>query len=73
MIGITKEGELVEIKKQGLTGVDFLGIIITDQNDLSEKNQIIGCHFSEPDSSQLLELIQQALHKYQNPILLKNE
>lgn len=73
MIGITKKGELVEIKQQGLTGVDFLGFIVTDQNDLHEKHHFIGCHLSEPDSVELQELILQTLHKYQNQGLLKNE
>lgn len=73
MIGITKEGLLVEIKQQSLTGLDFLGFIVTDQNDLHEKHQFIGCHLSEPDSVELQELILQTLHKYQNQGLLKNE
>lgn len=73
MIGITKEGLLIEIKQQGLTGVSFLGFIVTDQNDLHEKHQFIGCHLSEPDSLELQELILETLHKYQNQDLLRNE
>ena len=73
MIGITKEGQLIEINAQGVTGMSFLGFIICSQSDLSEEHQIKGCHLSAPDSSELRELILLVLHKYQNHDLLKSE
>lgn len=73
MIGITKDGQLIEINGQGLTGVSFLGFIVSSQSDLSEERQITGCYLSEPNSSELRESILRILHKYQNQDLLKSE
>lgn len=67
MIAITNKGELIPIKRgQGLTGVSFLGIIITNPDDLAnDEHGLIGCRFSQPDSEKLHSEIRQALHKYQ--------
>ena len=66
VIGITKKGELISIKRgQSFTGMGFLGIIITNPEDLANDDLgIIGCRFSQPDSEQLRSEILHVLHRY---------
>ncbi|MDH0032044.1 MULTISPECIES: hypothetical protein [unclassified Acinetobacter] len=66
MIAITDKGELIPIKKgQAFTCVGFLGVIVTNPEDLANDEMgLIGSRFSYPDSEQLHSLILQVLHKY---------
>lgn len=70
MIAITDKGELIPVKRgQSFTGFGFLGIIITNPEDLAnDEYGAIGCRFSQPDSEKLRSEIQQVLHKYQAPL-----
>lgn len=66
MIAITEKGELIPIKRgQSLTGMGFLGIIITNPDDLADdEHGLIGCRFSQPDSEKLCSEILHVLHGY---------
>lgn len=67
MIAITDKGELIPIKKgQAFTCIGFLGVIVTNAEDLANDEMgLIGSRFSYPDSEQLHSEIRQVLHKYQ--------
>lgn len=69
MIAITDKGELIPIKRgQSLTGLGFLGIIITNPDDLTDdEHGLIGCRFSQPNSEKLRSEILKVLHKYRSP------
>ena len=75
MMAITDKGELISIKRgQSFTGMGFLGIIITNPEDLANDDLgIIGCRYSRPDSEELHSEIQQVLHKYQIPQTRQNK
>lgn len=46
MIGITKEGQLIEVMDSSpLTGVKLIGVLITNPNDLSKNHLNIANHF----------------------------
>lgn len=62
MIGITKEGQLIEVMDSSpLTGVKLIGVLITNPNDLSENHLNIANHFYHKDSQQLHKLVLEAL------------
>ena len=67
MIGITKEGQLIEVMDSSpLTGVKLIGVLITNPNDLSENHLNTANHFYHKDSQQLCKLALHALRTNQN-------
>lgn len=64
-IGITDKGELIPIKRgQVLVGLGFLGIIVTNPDDISnDEYSIIGNRFNKPHSEQLQQEIIELLTK----------
>lgn len=74
MIGITKSGKLMVIdKNSSITGHQFIGIIITDPQKLTEDCSNIANHFYSKDHQQLDKLVLEALHTNQNHHHLLNE
>lgn len=65
MIAITDKGELIPIKRgQSLTGMGFLGIIITNPDDIADDEySTIGNRFNKPHSEQLQQEIINLLTK----------
>lgn len=67
MIGITKEGQLIQITNlSSLTGVKLVGVLVTDSNDLNPDYLNISNHFYHKDSQQLCRLALHALRTNQN-------
>ncbi|MCS3526707.1 hypothetical protein VSN93_16580 [Acinetobacter johnsonii] len=63
MIGITKDGRLVAIKKNSSTGgLRFVGILITDPQELSDNYKQIKLHFQSPSDQYNLTHCQDILH-----------
>ena len=63
MIGITKEGYLIEINDLSpLTGVKLIGILVTSPDDLSTNHLNIANRFYHKDSQQLHRLVLEVLH-----------
>lgn len=62
-IAITDTGGLIPIKRgQVLTGMGFLGLIVTNSEDLAnDEHGVIGCRFNKPHSGQLQQEIIQLL------------
>jgi hypothetical protein len=74
MIGITKEGQLIDITNSSpLTGVKLVGVLITDSNDLNSDYLNISNHFYHKDSQQLCNLALHALRINQNPLQRMSE
>lgn len=74
MIGITKEGQLIEITNiSSLTGVKLVGVLITDASDLNQDYLNISNHFYCKDSQQLCNLALHALRTNQNRPQQMNE
>lgn len=75
MIGITKKGQLMAINNNSsITGHQFIGVIITDPNQLDESCINISNHFYSKDPQQLDRLVLEALHTNQNhPHLLSEQ
>ena len=56
MIGITKEGQLIEITNlSSLTGVKLVGVLVTDSNDLNPDYLNISNHFSHKGNHNLID------------------
>ena len=73
MLGITSNGELIKISESGMTGQQFLGFIVFDTNDLSEKHQLMACRLVSKDCQQLQKSALQALHINQSHDPLMSE
>lgn len=74
MIGITKEGQLIELKDSSpLTGVQLIGVLVTNPGDLSENHLNIANRFYRKDSQQLHKLALEALHTNLNHRHLSSE
>ena len=73
MLGITESGELIEIGENGVTGQHFLGFIVFDTNDLSERHQLMACRLVSKDCQQLQKSVLQALHINQSHDQLMSE
>lgn len=74
MIGITKEGWLIEITNlSSLTGVKLVGVLVTDSNDLNSDYLNISNHFYDKDFQQLCNLALHALRTNQNPLQQMSE
>lgn len=67
MIGITKEGQLIDIKESSsLTGMKIIGVLVTDPKDLNPNYLNISNHFYHKDSQQLCSLALYALRTDQS-------
>lgn len=74
MIGITKEGQLIEISNlSSFTGVKLIGVLVTDSSDLNPGYLNISNHFYHKDSQQLCNLALHALRTNQNPLQQMSE
>lgn len=69
MIGITKDGQLIEIKDSSpLAGVKLIGVLVTDSHDLNPAYLNISNHFYHKDSQQLCNSALHALRTNQNQL-----
>lgn len=67
MIGITKEGQLIEItNSSSLTGVKLVGVLVTDSHDLNSDYLNISNHLCHKDPQLLCSLALHALRTNQN-------
>lgn len=74
MIGIIKNGELMVLNtNSSITGHQFIGVIITDPDQLGESFNHISNHFYSKDHQQLDKLVLEVLHINQNHHHLLNE
>ncbi len=63
MIGITKEGRLVALQKGcGVGGLCFVGILITNPEDISDEFEQIKLHFQNPNDQYNLAHCLDILH-----------
>ena len=62
MLGITKDGELIQINQSGLMGHKFIGFILFSADDLSKNHSLTAAHLVSKDYQQLRTLSLQALH-----------
>jgi len=63
MIGITKEGRLVALQKGcGVGGLRFVGILITNPEDISDEFEQIKLHFQSPNDQYNLAHCLDILH-----------
>ena len=66
MIGITEQGQLIEITESSpLTGVKLVGVLVVNANDLNPDYLNISNHFYRKDSQQLCSLALHALRTNQ--------
>ena len=74
MIGITNDGQLIEITNlSSLTGVKLVGVLVTDSHDLNPAYLNISNHFYRKDSQQLCNLALHALRTNQSPLQQMSE
>lgn len=74
MIGITKEGQLIEIEDSSpLAGVQLIGVLVNNPSDLSSNHLNIANHFYSKDFQQLRELSLHVLHTNQSLPQQKSE
>lgn len=68
MLGITKDGRVVEINQSGLTGQKFIGFIVFSADDLSKNHGLSAAHLVSKDRQQLYMSALQALHINQSHV-----
>ena len=74
MIGITNDGQLIEITNlSSLTGVKLVGVLVNDSHDLNPAYLNISNHFYRKDSQQLCNLALHALRTNQSPLQQMSE
>ena len=74
MIGITNDGQLIEITNlSSLTGVKLVGVLVTDSHDLNPAYLNISNHFFFFYSQQLCNLALHALRTNQSPLQQMSE